>query len=335
MDLGTVEDVVAGAKPADWRPGDAWLAGGTWLFSEPQPQVRRLLDLAALDWPPFTVGPNGLEIAATSTIAELYRFAAGSPPEWTIGPLIRQCCDAFLASFKIWNEATVGGNLINALPAGPMISLLAALDGRCEIWLPSGETRWTDVVDLIIGDNRHGLAPGELVRSITVPPTVLHSRTAFRRQSLTMLGRSAALLIGRQDPDGAFTLTVTASTVRPLALRFASLPGPAELRAAIEAIGNDLYHDDVHGHPTWRRHLTFRLAEEIRAELANPTPAEPRTPDETRTPAQALDSDQAPDAALALRLLNTQTPGDHARIPGRAGDSCMITEGCVGVRRPW
>ena len=32
MDLGTVTDLVPTADPADWREGDAWLAGsGDWL----------------------------------------------------------------------------------------------------------------------------------------------------------------------------------------------------------------------------------------------------------------------------------------------------------------
>src|SRR5688500_5211103 len=127
MELGTVQDLVTGAHPADWRPGDAWLAGGTWLPSEPQPQRQRLRDLASLDWPALQVEPDRLVISATCTIAELYAFAAQPPPDWTVGPLIRQCCEAFVASFKIWNTATVGGNLGNALPAGPMIALTAAL----------------------------------------------------------------------------------------------------------------------------------------------------------------------------------------------------------------
>src|SRR3712207_8510436 len=42
-------------------------------------------------------------------IVELHDFAA--PPEWIAAPLIRQCCDALLMSFKIWNMATVGGNV--------------------------------------------------------------------------------------------------------------------------------------------------------------------------------------------------------------------------------
>jgi hypothetical protein len=52
-----------------------------------------------------------------------------------------------------------------------------------------------------------------------------------------------------------------------------SLPGIAgsgELREAIlHHIPDGLYHDDVHGKPLWRKHMTLRLAEQIRAELAS------------------------------------------------------------------
>jgi hypothetical protein len=67
MDLNTVSEVRRPASRenlATWREGDAWLAGGTWLFSEPQPDVRRLVDLFWLGWEPLTVNDNGLEIAA-------------------------------------------------------------------------------------------------------------------------------------------------------------------------------------------------------------------------------------------------------------------------------
>ena len=58
VDLPEVTAVVPAGpgSGADWRPGDAWLAGGTWLFSEPQPDVRRLLDLAAFGWTPLERG---------------------------------------------------------------------------------------------------------------------------------------------------------------------------------------------------------------------------------------------------------------------------------------
>ena len=98
------------------RPGDALLGGGTWLFSEPQPAVRRLVDLDALGWEPLRVSDQGLHIAATCTVAHL---AAAALP-WEAACLVRPCCEALLGSFKVWAMATVGGNLCLALPAGPM-----------------------------------------------------------------------------------------------------------------------------------------------------------------------------------------------------------------------
>ncbi|MEA2821906.1 MAG: hypothetical protein QOJ86_3910, partial [Bradyrhizobium sp.] len=68
--------------------------------------------------------------------------------------------------------------------------------------------------------------------------------------------------------DEGFGLTVTASTIRPIKLSFRGMPGTRELRDAIQQrIPDALYHDDVHGKPPWRKHMTLRLAEEIREEL--------------------------------------------------------------------
>jgi CO/xanthine dehydrogenase FAD-binding subunit len=249
-----------------WTAGDAWLAGGTWLFSEPQVHLTRLIDLTDFKWPALTVGDSELTIAATCTVAQLDAFAC--PPEWLAAPLINQCCRAYLASFKIWKTATVGGNLCMSLPAGPMISLTSALDGTCTIWKADGSEQRVSVTDFVIGDQRNVLAPGDLLRQIDIPLTALKRRSAFRQISLTPVGRSAALLIGSIASVGAFLLTVTASTRRPVRLSFAKMPEPEELREAILLrITDDLYHDDVHGKPEWRKHMTLRLAEEIRAEL--------------------------------------------------------------------
>jgi len=119
----------------------------TWLFSEPQLKVSRLIDIADLGWPALETNEHGLRIAATCKIAELDGMAL--PPQWTAAPLFNQCCRSFLASFKIWNMATVGGNLCMALPAGPMISLTAALDGVCTIWTADGGERRVAVRDFV------------------------------------------------------------------------------------------------------------------------------------------------------------------------------------------
>ena len=54
-------------------------------------------------------------------------------------------------------------------------------------------------------------------------------------------------------------------------MSFVEIPQADELRDAIlQRIPDELYHDDIHGKPAWRKHMTLRLAEEIRAELAGP-----------------------------------------------------------------
>ena len=279
MDMNTIEAVVRTTDPAQWRDGDAWLAGGTVLFSYgsyafgPQP-LTRLLDLGDAGWTPITVTDDGIELAATCTIAELYKLPvspAAAGRSWPGLDLVRACCDSFVASFKIWNMSTVGGNLCTSLPAGPIISLCAGLDGTATILGPGGTSRRVPVADFITGDATNCLAPGELLRSVHLPASALASRVAFRRLSLSNLGRSGALLIGRLDGGTSLVLTVTAATKRPVQLRFDGLPDPDRLAAALDdAIPAELYHDDIHGLPAWRRDMTYRLAEEIRAELAAP-----------------------------------------------------------------
>jgi len=250
-----------------WQEGFAWLAGGTWLFSEPQPAVRALIDLDTLSWPAIQVLPEGLEIASTCKIAELEAFRA--PTEWKAASLIPHCCRALLASFKIWNTASVGGNICLSLPAGAMISMSAALEGTATIWALDGASREVPIVDFVTGTHTNVLARSELLRSILLPAAAMHKRFAYRRFSLTSMGRSSVFLVGTLCPiTGTLRITVTASTVRPIALVFDYYPDSAELAAAIdELITSDFYFDDPHGTCEHRRHLTYYYAEQIRGEL--------------------------------------------------------------------
>lgn len=223
MDLHSIKQVRRPARAeeiASWEAGLAWLAGGTWLFSEPQFDLHTLIDLASLQWPALQASEEGLEIGSTCTIAELDRLVEKAPPDWTAAPLFRLCCRSFLASFKIWNEATVGGNICMSLPAGPMISLTAALEGVATLWPRSGEPRRVAIVDFVTDNHANVLAPGELLRAISLPARALRKKFAFRRFTLTHLGRSEVLLIGTRCSDqGEFLLTITAATVRPIQLR--------------------------------------------------------------------------------------------------------------------
>ena len=271
MNLNTIVEVKrpgSADEVGQWRDGYAWLAGGTWLFSEPQIATDTLIDLDGLGWPPLSVTSAGLEIAATCRIVDLHAFKG--PAEWQAVPLFRDCINAFLMSFKIWNAATAGGNICMSLPAGAMISLTAALEGVCTLWPRNGTPREVPVVDFVTGNHKNVLRKGELLRSIHLPAAALSKRHAMRQMSLTHLGRSAALIVGTVGDKGDdFLLTITAATPRPVQLRFRKTPSAAELRQAIdERLPADGYFQDVHGSAAYKRHVTYHFAEQIRAELA-------------------------------------------------------------------
>ena len=269
MDITTIEEVVR--EPEDppgpqWRPGDAWLAGGTWLYSDRQPDVRRLIDLMPLGWDTIGVGESGLDIGAMCTIRDLYAFEPS--PDWRAAPLVPVSCEAFLASFKVWNSATVGGNICMSLPAGPMITLTVALEASYRLLGASGRERVVDAGDFVTGNHENVLGPGEVMRSIHVPAQALRKRYAHRRFTLTKMGRSTIFMIGTQQPDADdLLLTITAGTTHPVRLSFDSMPTAEALQHRIDSISDDVWFDDPNGSPGHRRHLAKYYAEQIRTEL--------------------------------------------------------------------
>lgn len=259
MDLIEVERMRVATSRADLALGDGEvvLGGGTWLFSEPQPDVRGLVDLTGLGWDPVTDLPDGgVSIAATCTLAQLRdagsRFGAAAG---LIGPLV----DALLGSWKIHRIATVGGNICLALAAGPMTSLASGLGATALIWTPDGGERRVPVAAFVTGVRQTLLRPGEVLRAVEFPPPPAWA--AHRRESLAPLGRSAVLVVARIDTG--FTLTVTASTPAPRVFAFDAVPTADDLTAAVESCD---WYDDAHGAPDWRRATTLRFAEELRRE---------------------------------------------------------------------
>ena len=260
MDLVDVETLRRPGADRDLglRPGERYLAGGTWLFSEPQRGVTGLVDLTSLGWPAWESLPDGsLRLSATCTIAELRQVPW---PKQSTALLARQCADALLMSWKIQYAATLGGNVALGLPAGAMTSLLAGLDAVAVMGSPAGERR-LPVAELVTGAGTTALAEGEVIRAFDVPAASLAARTAFRRHALTELGRSAALVVGRTTADG-LVVTVTASTPTPVVLTGTTLD---ELDRAVGSI--TAWHDDVHGAPDWRAAITRSAVTEVAEEL--------------------------------------------------------------------
>ena len=64
MNLNTITEIKRPKSHDEirhWQDGFAWLAGGTWLFSEPQIQTNTLIDLESLGWSALTCDAAGLE----------------------------------------------------------------------------------------------------------------------------------------------------------------------------------------------------------------------------------------------------------------------------------
>jgi CO/xanthine dehydrogenase FAD-binding subunit len=273
VDLNTVETIRTPRRrdelwPLD--PSDAVVAGGTWLFSEPQPGTRRLVDLSRLGWPSITLRDEGIELGATCTLAEVSDLSTRLPlvrPEWLAAPLFHQCCTALLASFKIWGTATVGGNVCLSFPAGSMISLASALGGEVVVWRADGADYRMPIDDFVTGKATNVMALGDVLRSVHLPDSALRDRTAYRKLAPSPLGRSGIVVIGRVDRDGMFVLSITAATVRPYVFTLASVDVDA-VREAHAGIPGDAWTDDPHGDPDWRRAVSLVLAEQICAELS-------------------------------------------------------------------
>ena len=268
MDLVTVRTVRTPARRDDLAltASDRPLAGGTWLFSEEQPGLTGLVDLSALGWPDVERTPGSLTIGATCTIASLLRLRP--EPAWTAWPLVDRCANALLASFKVWNSATVGGNVAVGLPAGAMTALLSTLDATAVVWTADGGERRVPVAELVLGVRTLALGTDEVIRSFEVPEAALTATTGFRRVSLSPHGRSGSLVTARWSSAG-FVLVVTAATPRPFVLRFPSVPRAEVLAEALGA--HDDWYDDPHGSPAWRRAVSTRFAHELRDEAASTT----------------------------------------------------------------
>ncbi|WP_022882513.1 FAD binding domain-containing protein [Gryllotalpicola ginsengisoli] len=247
-------------------PGEALLGGGTYLFSTPQPpEVTGLVDLTAMGWRAVVPRDDGgLRLAATCTWAQL--AAIPETATRTAAPLFRQAARALLASFKVWNTATVGGNMALAYPASMMTVLACALDATVRVWDADGGKRRVPAEDFVTGDMTTVLGPGDVLRAIDFPAAPLDGRTAFRSWSKAPLGRAAGMAAGRRDADGRLTVVLAGATTHPYVLRFDGVPEALELARAIDPI--DTWFGDQQGALEWRRALSYLAAEEIRLELA-------------------------------------------------------------------
>ncbi|MFH1156410.1 MAG: xanthine dehydrogenase family protein subunit M [Pseudomonadota bacterium] len=92
-----------------------------------------------------------------------------------------------IGSVQVRNVATIGGNLVNAVPSADGAIPMIALDGIALLHGPEGE-RSLPVKDLFLGPYKTVLRPGEILKKITIPPQVSNTGSAYIK-----FGRRAAM----------------------------------------------------------------------------------------------------------------------------------------------
>jgi len=144
------------------------VAGGTDLLVQITGELgdppERVLDIWRLDeLRGIRVESDALVIGALTTYTEIRR----SPLMGEFLPAFAEAA-ATIGAVQIQNRGTIGGNAVNASPAGDMLPLLLACDARLVAGSAAGE-RSVAALDFWPAYRRTALAPSELLLRINIP----------------------------------------------------------------------------------------------------------------------------------------------------------------------
>jgi len=267
MDLVRVDELVRPqgdqAFPP-WQAGDAFVAGGTWLFSEAQPAVKRLIDLSQLSWIPFSLTAERLEIAANCNYAALENSDwEGLPGKNLFVAAIR----SLSSSFKTYGVATVGGNVCLAYAKGMMAPTFVSLGATYELISRKGEARVVSAAEFQTGVCRTILQPGEYLRKVVVPRAALTRRYVLRRASFNTTSHAIAMVIAtRGSVSDSFELTLSAALSYPVKIAVESADAAGSAIDEVCAVHPMVA--DAHGSAPYRKALLRWLAAEAIAEVS-------------------------------------------------------------------
>lgn len=144
------------------------IAGGTalsTLMKENVFQPETLVNLRNLGKDHDYIERDGdtLRIGALTTLRDIETSSLVA--EQT--PVVSECLSE-VASIRIRNVATIGGNLAHSDPDLDLPPVLAGLDARIVVGGPNGE-RTVDIKDFILGYYNTDLEDGELVKGLEIP----------------------------------------------------------------------------------------------------------------------------------------------------------------------
>jgi CO/xanthine dehydrogenase FAD-binding subunit len=237
----------------NWGEGWTWLAGGTWLFSQAQPNLKVLVDIQNLGWDEIAVQKDYLIIGATCPLIKLLEYPY--PETWTAIVGLKNAVTALAASSKVINVATVGGNICLALSVGTLAPVMVALDATYEIWNLQGQSRQIAAKDFQIGAKKTILQPGEILRRVLIPLDNLQWQVNYQRFSIAATEPALAIVVTAKSQQ-RICCVIAASIAAPRLVEY-------------EDLDKQNYIDDSKANASYRRHITEVLIKRSLSALCN------------------------------------------------------------------
>lgn len=204
-------------------------------------------------------------LVALGRLAELRQIQIQNPEvrigplvtfsELAKSPLVNRCCKllaeaaASVGGPQIRNQGTIGGNIVNASPAGDLLPPLVALEARVELCRQGGE-RTLPLAEFLVGRGKTLLSAGEILTGISFPPLPAGAASSFvklgRRNSLAISRLSVAVIVilDRKGRVAGARLALGAVAPKPVRVPAAEVllcgnyPGPELLEEVVGAVAN-------------------------------------------------------------------------------------------------
>jgi len=261
----TLAEAYALLAEGGWRP----IAGGTDIMVELAGGAAAdgLLDLAGIEeLRGIRLDGDRLVIGATATYTDLRR----SPLVAEHLPAIAELSAVFGAT-QLQNMATLGGNVVNASPAGDSLPLMLAAEAVFVVGGSGGE-REIPAASFFLGYRRTALQPGELLLRMEFPVgggRHLRYRKIGTRRALA-LSKVALAVAWRLEPGSHAwrDVRVAVGTITEVPIRAPSaeavlegaVPSPDVAERAATAVLADIHpRDGLRSTAAYRRSATARV----------------------------------------------------------------------------
>ncbi len=176
------------------------LAGGTDLLVDLKTGRASYAHLVSIchiaDLHGISETPDGLRIGALTTVTQL----ANNPiVRERFAPLLDAATK--MAAPQVRNAATVGGNIVSAVPCADLPPILMTMNASVETWSPEG-TRTLPLDSFFVGVRQTQLRPDELLTAVIVPHQpkgfgAAYARFALREgNAIAVAGVAASLQLG-------------------------------------------------------------------------------------------------------------------------------------------